>query len=112
VVAFQLIGAANRSPSDVVTAYMEAVKDQDASEAISLMCASQRAKAEKNNADDDDLKTLSSSLVRYSIVDEKIDGNSATVNVSITARVSGREKTETVPMKLVKEDGDWKLCMG
>ena len=106
--ALCLIGC-SKSPDKVAMAFLEAVADgnlekaaeyaaKDTKPAIKVMAAvpgsGEQMKKECEGA-------------KFKAVDTKIDGDKATVKIETTKD----GKTETEDIKLVKEDGEWKVSV-
>jgi len=96
------------SPSGTVKAFMEAGKAGDKSGFMKCVESKDRKFFEKMEAKQpgrmmDPMGARKD--LQYSVGEEKISGDTATVKV--TVKDSGNEKTEE--LKLVKEDGQWKI---
>lgn len=110
------------SPSNAVNAFFNTMKKGDVTELKTLVTksdvqliemAEKFAKAFGVNDKDsisDKFKTEmieKSKDISFTVKDEKIEGDKATVNVEI----KDKEKTETKPFSLLKEDGKWKISL-
>lgn len=78
-------GCGAKKPSDVVTTYFEEIKKGNSGEFDKLLNKTLDKSEEKENAYDESIKKLMSSMskVTYKINSEKIEGDSATVNVTL-----------------------------
>ena len=92
------------SPRDVAEAYMEAVEDRDAGALRNLVCNEHKDDAAE------DVPSGNNALVSWEIVSDSESGDSATVKVRVTVRVSGETNTATLSLKMIKEDGEWRIC--
>jgi ketosteroid isomerase-like protein len=113
-------GSDTSSPKGTVTAFIEAMKKGDIegvkklvtkSDLSMLTMAETMAKSfgQDMNIDEKMKKDFAekSKDVSFTVKDEKITGNDAEVNVE----VKEKDKTETHPFKLLKEDGSWKISL-
>lgn len=100
-----------QSPSDVADGFYGALKAKDAEKAVTYFPPST---LEQPGAKEKILGLLKQAMTdapeiqSYEIVDENIDGDSATVEVKYTNE-DGSEESETV--KLIKEDENWYVTM-
>ncbi|MFI5915156.1 hypothetical protein [Dactylosporangium sp. NPDC051541] len=101
------------TPTEVVEAYLkEATKDYpNKGELEKYLCRSEAAKIEKelstNDPSDNDL------IVDWHVTGETVSGDTATVFTQFTIKASkssSKTSTNNLPLTLVKEDGDWKIC--
>ncbi|MEZ5345573.1 MAG: DUF4878 domain-containing protein [Pyrinomonadaceae bacterium] len=102
---------ASKSPTEVMTAYIEALKKKDAAVIkASLSKASIKGYEESAKANDKTLDEMIASGEDVSdkkmpeMRNERITGDTATVEV----KMDEAEKWETIPF--VKEDGSWKIA--
>ncbi|MBP6432464.1 MAG: DUF4878 domain-containing protein [Ferruginibacter sp.] len=110
------------SPSNTVNAFFNTMKKGDVNEFKTLVTksdvqliemAEKFAKAFGVNDKDSAMNKMKAEMIEkskdisYSIKDEKIEGDKATV----TVEVKDKDKTETNPFSLVKEDGKWKISL-
>jgi Domain of unknown function (DUF4878) len=110
------------SPKTTVEAFIEASKDGNLTEVKKYITKSDAgmleigenflAKIDSNAAKEMKDKMAKefkekSKDANIKIIDEKIDGDNATVNVEFTHD----GKTETRPFSLIKEDGQWKISL-
>lgn len=101
------------SPSGTMETFLKAAQDGD--EETYLLCLEKSDRewiqelSEKAGKEEDESQHLpdEDSIEDYSIGEEKIDGDKATVKV--TATTEGKEQTTT--FNLVKVDGEWKIDM-
>lgn len=78
-------GCGSKKPSDVVTTYLDQIKKGSNEDLDKLLNKTLSEGEEKNNAYDGSTKKLISSMskITYKINSEKVDGDSATVNVTL-----------------------------
>lgn len=97
----------NKGPDKVAIAYIEALVDGNTDKAAEYV-SKDDAENFKKKASIPQLKDAMKKELegaKFKVVDTKIDGDKATV------KIEGKKdnKTETADLKLVKEDGNWKV---
>ena len=107
-------GGTSATPKQVVEKYMDASLDKDAQEVYSLL-----SEADKDNISLEDLQAemdiaLEDYEFSYTIGEEKIDGDEASVEITLIVEDIESGESEEVPqtINLVKEDGEWRIYFG
>jgi hypothetical protein len=108
VVFVNVFGSNTRSPEAAAEAFMEAVKSGDAEEVKDLMCEAIRADLEAQIGDRTSMMSLAQ--FEYDLGAVTVNGDTATVPVSMTITFMGESISDTGTMHLVKEDGGWRVC--
>jgi len=105
VVLIRTLGSG--SPEDVVNDYFSAYRDADFDKAMAATCAIDRENIDENEWRQEvgDIEQLEWDVVS---VDE--NGDEATVRTRVSVTFQGQTDTQTLPVPVVKEDGDWKVC--
>jgi ketosteroid isomerase-like protein len=124
VIAVTFFSCSNNtsSPSNTVNAFFNTMKKGDMNEFKTLVTksdvqliemAEKFAKAFGVNDKDSAMDKMKAEMmekakdISFTIKDEKIEGDKATVNVE----VKDKDKTETRPFSLLKEEGKWKISL-
>lgn len=100
------------TPTEVVQAFFkEATKAKpDPDELARYVCKDQIAEMKEDFTDTGDVSSRTS-VLDWHVTAESISGNTATVYAEFTIRSgTGRTSTDNVTVRLVKEEGDWKIC--
>lgn len=104
--ALCLIGC-SKGPDKVAIAYLEALADGDFDKAAEYVSKDDTSAFKKNTSIALVKNAMKRELdgLKFKVVDTKIDGDKATV------KIEGKKdsKSETNDLKLVKEDGNWKV---
>jgi len=103
-----------RTPSEVVDAYMRATIDRDVDTAYDLMSEDDRKLITKEQMKEMAGGGLEGLDISYTIGEEIIDGDTASVEVSLTVtdKETGESDEGTDRLNLVKESGEWKISLG
>ena len=122
MMALAACGAAADGPSGVATKFLDSIKNGDIdamAECLEPDTAAMFKDAIKlmgddafNMADILGQSGVDPATMSYKVTNEKIDGDTATVTVEMTATVNGKEQTESSDMPLTKVDGKWYMSMG
>jgi hypothetical protein len=108
-------GGSGMSPKEVADAYMRASLDLDVDAAYELM-----SEADKKNVSKEQMAEMADASIMegidfsYTIGEETISGDTATVEVTINVKdkASGESEEMTDKLDLVKENGEWKIYFG
>jgi len=108
-------GDSGKTPSQVADEYMRASVDMDVEAAYELLSEADRKNITKEQMEEMSGEAAMESYdVEYVIGEETIDGDSATVEVtiSVTDKASGESEEFTDKLSLVKESSGWKIYFG
>ena len=104
-------GEPSQSPTEVADEYMQATVDLDVDTVYDLL-----SKADQQSITKEQMKELAGAQfeaveMSYVIGQETINGDKATVEVTVTVtdKASGESQEVTDQLTLVKEDGAWKV---
>jgi hypothetical protein len=106
-------GGSSESPSEVAEKFLQANLNMDADALYETL-----SKADKQGFNLEELRQEAETAERpqftYSIGEETINGNKATVKFTITQpnAETGENQEFTQELNLVKEDGSWKVSLG
>jgi hypothetical protein len=106
-------GSSGMTPTEVADAYMQASLNGDVDAIWELMSEEDLAGITKEEVEAQ-LSTLGGMQFDYELGEEVIDGDTATVSITlrVTDEASGQSEEFTDKMDLVKEDGEWKVSIG
>lgn len=108
-------GGSTMTPKEVADAYMQATVDLDVDAAYELLSSADRQNLTKEQmAEMAGESTMESYDVSYVIGEETIDGDSATVEmtINVTDKATGEGDEFADKLSLVKENGEWKIYFG
>ncbi len=118
VLALAAFGCGGSGPQAAVEDFMNAAKAKDCEKMVDLldldapefqglgMNKEALVEACKQDAE------AGGEVVSFKVLEESVDGDTATVKVEVTTKVEGQESTETSTIKLTKRDDGWKLGAG
>ncbi|MEW6554233.1 MAG: hypothetical protein AB1384_08110 [Actinomycetota bacterium] len=106
-------GSSGMTPAEVADAYMRASLNRDADAVWELMSKTDQ-EAYSKEVVAGQLSQLESMDLDYSVGEETIDGDTATVQMTLifTDPASGEKQEYTDSMYLVNEGGEWKVTIG
>jgi hypothetical protein len=106
-------GSSGKTPKQVADAYMQATKDMDVDAAYDLMSEADQKNFTKEQMQAE-IEVMKSYEVSYVIGEETIEGDTATVEVTVTVtdKASGQSQEVTDNLNLIKENGEWKIYLG
>ncbi|MHB1054318.1 MAG: Rv0361 family membrane protein [Thermoleophilia bacterium] len=115
VLMLAAVGCGSSPSTAAVENFMKAAQDKDCGKMIDLMDLSAAQAQGAINKDElikscEDSKGLGD-VVSYKILEEKVDGDSATIKVEVTTKEGDKEKTESDTLTVKKVDGDWKISI-
>jgi hypothetical protein len=95
------------SPENAVDDYFSAYRDADFDKAMDVTCA-----IDRENIDENEWREEVSQIeeLEWDVVSVDERGDEATVRTRISVTFQGQTDTQTLPVPVVKEDGDWKVC--
>lgn len=106
-------GGSGASPSEVAEQFLKAQFDKDVDTAHELLSSQDKQQIPK-----EDLEKMAAMMPEgyeysFEVTGENISGDTATVNVSITAIIPESEEPQTSDqsLNLVKEGGEWKISV-
>lgn len=106
-------GCGSSGPTAAVEDFMKATQDKNCQKMIDAMDFKAAEEAGIPNLKDELVKACEEEkdsggeLVSYKILEETINGDSATVKVEATTKNNDQEKTESTTLNLVQRDGKW-----
>jgi hypothetical protein len=105
-------GSSGMTPKEVADAYMQASLNGDVDTIWELMSEEDLAGITKEEVSAQ-LSTLEGVQFDYELGEETIDGDTATVDITIRVadEASGQNEEFTDKMDLVKEGGEWKVSI-
>jgi hypothetical protein len=122
---FAVVGCGSGDdPEDVVKAFIEAGQDKDCEEMVSYMdldideAMMEELGIESADFEDQIIEACEADadtggdITDYEIGETTIDGDTATVEVSVTTEVDGETMTDDSPLELVKVDDEWMISLG
>jgi len=105
-----MVSCSSPSPKDVTNDYYKAIQKGDFEKAMSYTTVSDSEEIKKEV---EKIKGLDVKIPEYEIVSEEIaeDGNTAVVEVKykFTSSFNSEPEESTNKVKLIKEDGKWKI---
>lgn len=106
-------GCGDDSPGDVVKEALEKTSDRDFGDVYDLFSRDSSLRKQSKDeyvADAEKDMPEEASIEDIEILEEKIDGDKATVKFKATFKTPGEpDDTDENTAKLVKEDGEWKI---
>jgi hypothetical protein len=95
------------SPETAVNDYFSAYRDADFDKAMDATCA-----IDRENIDENEWREEVSQIeqLEWDVVSVDESGDEATVRTRVSVTFQGETDTQTLPVPVVKEDGDWKVC--
>jgi len=107
-------GGSGKSPKQVADEYMRATVNLDVDTAWELMSEADQQSITKEQMLEMVGTELENLEMSYVLGEESIDGDTATVEVtlSVTEKTSGQTQEMTDNLNLVKENGEWKVASG
>lgn len=99
------------TPTEVADAYMRATVDLDVDTAWGLMSKDNQESLTKEEMAQTVTEEMQALDLSYTLGQETIDGDTATVEVTLTVtdKTSGESQEVTDTLDLVKEDGEWRV---
>lgn len=101
-------GSSSQTPEQVMQAFWAAAKKQDTNASWNMLSVESQKALKNKSAWEAAIKPAASSGEKITVGKATINGNEATVDVTIS--VSGGQ-SQTTSMPLVKENGVWKVDM-
>lgn len=104
-----------KTPSQVADAYMRASLDMDVDAAYALLSTTDQNNITKEQmAEMAGESTMEAYDMSYVIGEETIDGDTATVEITLTVtdKASGESEEITDTLDLIKEDVGWRIYFG
>lgn len=100
-----------KTPQQVADAYMRATVNLDVDAAYELMSEADQQSITKEEMAEMAGSELESLDLSYVLVEETIDGDTATVEVTLTVtdKATGQSEEVTDILSLIKENGEWKV---
>lgn len=107
-------GGSGMTPTEVADAYMQATVNLDVEAAWNLMSKADQESTTKEEMADSVSEEMKALELSYVLGEETIEGDTATVEVTLTVTdpASGQSEEVTDNLDLVKEDGEWKVSFG
>jgi hypothetical protein len=107
-------GSSGMTPKEVADAYMRATVDLDVDAAWELMSKADQQSITKEEMAASVTEQMQALELSYTLGEETIEGDTATVEVTLTVKdkASGESEEVTDELDLVKEDGEWKVSFG
>jgi len=107
-------GETSATPKQVVEKYMNASLNKDADAAYSLLSEEDKTLISLEGMRSEVETELEGFEFSYTIGEEKIDGDEASVKVTLIVEDIENGESEEVPqtMYLVKESGEWRIHIG
>jgi hypothetical protein len=95
------------SPESAVNDYFSAYRDADFDKAMDATCA-----IDRENIDESEWREEVGAIeqLEWSIVSVDESGDEATVRTRVSVTFQGQTDSQTLPVPVVKEDGDWRVC--
>jgi hypothetical protein len=106
VITLVLVRGGGEGPEDTAEAFIQAAQDRDCDKALSLISEDLKKQEDANCEEDSDLLPPKDTKIEFGdvkISNETDDSATATVDATIGGQ------TLPLKIKLVKEDGDWKV---
>ena len=107
-------GSSGMTPTEVADAYMQATVDMDVDAAWELMSKADQQGITKEEMAASVTEQMQALELSYTLGEETIEGDTATVEVTLTVKdkASGQSEEVTDQLDLIKEDGEWKVSFG
>lgn len=107
-------GSSGMTPKEVADAYMRATVDLDVDAAWELMSEADQQSITKEEMAASVTEQMQALELSYTLGEETIEGDTATVEVTLTVtdKASGQSEEVTDQLDLIKEDGEWKVSFG
>ena len=107
-------GGSSKSPKEVADEYMQATINLDVDAAWELMSEADKQSITKEQMAEMAGSELGNLEMSYVLGEETINGDNATVEVTLTVKekTSGQSQEMTDVLNLVKENGEWKVTSG
>ncbi len=107
-------GSSGMTPTEVADAYMRATVDLDVDAAWELMSEADQQSITKEEMAASVTEQMQALELSYTLGEETIEGDTATVEVTLTVtdKASGQSEEVTDQLDLIKEDGEWKVSFG
>jgi uncharacterized membrane protein len=107
-------GSSGMTPTEVADAYMRATVNLDVDAAWELMSKADQESISKEEMAQSVTAEMQALELDYTLGAETIEGDTATVEVTLTVtdKASGQSQEVTDTLDLVKEDGEWKVSFG
>ncbi len=107
-------GSSGMTPTEVADAYMQATVDLDVEAAWGLMSKADQQGITKEEMAASVTEQMQALELSYTLGEETIEGDTATVEVTLTVKdkASGESEEVTDQLDLIKEDGEWKVSFG
>ena len=107
-------GGSSKSPKEVADEYMQATINLDVDAAWELMSEADQQSITKEQMAEMAGTELENLEMSYVLGEETINGDDATVEVTLTVKekTSGQSQEMTDVLNLVKENGEWKVTSG
>ena len=104
-------GSSGKTPTEVADAYMEATVSLNVDAAWELMSKADQESISKEEMAASVTEEMQSLQLSYTLGEETIEGDTATVEVTLTVtdKTSGESEEVTDQLDLIKEDGEWKV---
>ncbi|GAA2738442.1 hypothetical protein [Actinocorallia aurantiaca] len=90
-------------PTSVTESFLGAMRDGDRAKAASLTCAD-------HDLNDAIAFPSDQGEISWKVTGEQVSGDTASVSLSVTLSVDGDSLTRDTTAKLVKQNGEWKIC--